>query len=384
MGYFEIAKRNSTGGRRKIKMALHEIYDDNETTNKNGLHWTEINTTNSMQSAVNIPICVEFTDEEKEIPFGHGLTGIDSAENEPLFENSEVVGTITNVYIDTVEINSESKKILVGDGYIYQQRYPKFTKWLLKNVTEDKVMSSIEIMGTPENNNLIVYEEDKPTSEFRTPKEYLYSGTAILAVEPADDAAMILQMNNLNIKSNKESEVNSMDEKSITLIADAVRNAVTETNTKNAEYENTITELNQTVADKEAKIVELNASVAELQKALDELKSQMDTAWDERRILEEELAKARVAERLGELNTALAEFTEEEKAFAQAEIAEFNEKPMEYEINSIVNKIYAEIGKQSKETAKKAVVETNSIDIYSDITEPVSRVSNVNNYEDLY
>lgn len=373
MRYFEIAKRNSRGGKRRIKVALHEIYDDVMDTNKNGLHWKEEYVLDALPSAINIPLCAEFVDDNKTVPLGHGMTSVCQDDNEPLFENSEVVGTITNAYIDTVSIDGVDKKVLIGDGYIYQQRYPNFTKWLVRNVAENRVMSSIEIMGVPENSNMIVYEEDNPTQEYRTPKTYLYSGSALLSVEPADDSALVLQMNSCN-KNNEESEVNEMDEKTISLIADAVKNAVTETNSKNAEYEQTIAELNQVIAERDSQIVELNASSEEIKKALDDVKSQMDSIWEERRILEEELAKARVAERLGEFNTAMAQFSEDEKALASEEVAKFEADPMNVEINSVVNAIYCAIGKQSKEKVEEPVVEINSADIYSEVAQPEAQV----------
>lgn len=374
----EIAKKNSSGGRRKIKLALHEIYNECSDVNKNGLHWKEEYVLQNIDSAINMPLCAEFVDDEKEMPFGHGLTGIDVSENEPVFENSEVVGTVTKAYIDTININGADKKALVAEGYIYQQRYPKFTKWLEKNINESCVMSSIEIMGKPENNNLILYEEDEPTQDFRTPKSYLYSGSALLSVEPADDTAKVLQMNSLNNKNKiKESEDSIvMDKETLATITDAVKGAVTETNSKNAEYEKQITELNQSIAEKDNTITELNNSVAEIQKSLDAAVAEKEGIVSEIETLKTQLNEAKVKEKIAEMNTAIAGFTDEQKAFAKDEIEKFNADPMNVEINSILTAIYCGIGKNAMQTKTDSTVEINSADIYSEVIQPENKVGN--------
>ena len=83
----------------------------------------------------------------------------------------------------------------------------------------------------------------------------------------------------------------------------------------------------------------------------------------------------KVEKRLAEMNSAIAEFTDEQKAFAEAEIKAFEADPIKSEINSITAKIYEEIGKAAVSAAKKAdekkIAELNSkntnIDIFSDL-----------------
>lgn len=382
MDFFEMSSRNSKGGRRKIKMSLLEIHQDDTSTNKNGLHWKEEYVLNNLDSAKGIPICAEFLDEDKSVPFGHGLTGIDSKENQPLFENSECVGHIETAYPTTVEINGVSKRILCGEGYIYQQRYPHFVEWLKESMKSGNVMSSIEIMGKSENDNKILYENNVVDKDRRSPMSFDFTGTAILSIEPADNSALILQMNSLNNSidnstKTQESEENTMDEKTLALIVDSVRGAISETNSKNAEYETQISELNNTISERDGKIVELNATIEQLQKALDDIKKEQETAWAEREVLEKEIAKIKVEKRLSELNAAITDFSDEQKAFAQAEIDAFNADPMSVEINSIVDKIYTEIGKKAQADAKaeaQRVAELNSksdeiTDVYGDILE---------------
>ena len=97
----------------------------------------------------------------------------------------------------------------------------------------------------------------------------------------------------------------------------AIHSTISELNDKSQAYETQIAELNSTIeaknselAEKDAKISELNASVEQIQATLDKLNEDYKTYWDERRILEEELAKAKVAEKLGELDATLGEFNE--------------------------------------------------------------------------
>lgn len=378
----EMGSRKTKGGRRYIKMALHTIHENEEDVQGNGLHWVEKYVLNNIDTAVNMPICVEFADDTKTFPIGHGYTDQIQDENGnpmPIFENSEVVGTIEKAQIETITVNDSNVKVLVGEGYLFDQRYPNFVKWLKENMATNSIKSSIELVGTEENNNQIVYDGEA-TAEYRTPMIYSYSGTAILSVKEADENAVVLEAASLNKNNNVESEVNEMDEKTLGLIADAVKGAVTETNSKNAEYEAKITELNQTIADKDSKIAELNASVAEIQAAIDSVKAEMeqksrelDAAWEEKAALERALGEAKAKERLGELNTAIAGFTDEQKGFAKDEIEKFNADPVNSEINSVVDAIYRGIGKQSMEKKNEPVVEINSAaDIYGEVFEPQS------------
>ena len=75
------------------------------------------------------------------------------------------------------------------------------------------------------------------------------------------------------------------------------------------------------------------------------------------------------------MNSAIASFSDEEKAYAKDEIAAFEANPVESEINSVVNKIWEGIGKKAKADADAAaaavVAEQNSAveveDIFSEV-----------------
>lgn len=362
----EVSKRASKGGRVPIKIALLKIHEEATETNKNGLHWDETFVTNAMESAIMMPICAEFADETKSVPLGHGLTETITDENgvnEPIFGNSETVGVIESVAIETITNDESEMKVLVGNGFLYNQRYPLFVKWVRQNYATSSVDTSIEIMGLPENNNKIVYLEKEPTDEFRTPKDFLFSGTAILSLSPADDNAIVLEVAQKNNKEDKKIMEFDMNE-----VKAVIQSTITELNSKETEFNNKVAELNQSIAEKDAtiseqneKIVELNATIEQVQKALDDLKKEHETYWAERDALEKELGALKAKARIGELNSAIEGFSEDEKKFAESEINAFNENPMDGNVDAIVSKIYAGIGQASKKASEEArVAEQNS------------------------
>lgn len=381
--FYEMSSKKTKGGKRKLTLILHEIMEDETHYQDNGISWNEQYVLNSLDSLKGMPLAVEFIDEDKSEIWGHGMTDeIDTEDGRmPIFENSEVVGSCIGGYIKDIEFDNETKRLLLADFWVYQQRYPNFVNWLQTNVPLGNVMGSVEISGLPENLNKIIYE-DGYKDLGRVPMDYCYSGHALLSncVTPADKLAKVLEINENVNKENKE--VQNMDEKILSQFVDSVKTTIVEVNNKNSEYETKITELNSVIVEKENNIVELNASVAELQSALDAVTAEKDSIWQkqdvlykEAELLKEEIAKAKVKERVGELNTSLAEFTEEEKAYAKDEIEAFNAEPMSCEINSIVDKIYAEIGKKEKELKKQnSVSEQNSTkpnveDIFGEIIE---------------
>lgn len=367
----EISKKANRAGRVPIKIALLKIHEDAEETNLNGLHWDENYVTNAIESLKMMPICAEFCTEDKDVPVGHGLTGSETNEkglDEPIFENSEAVGVIENGSIETVEINGEEIKALCGSGYLFNQRYPKFVKWVRANHALGNVDTSIEIVGLESNANKIVYLEDEPKEEFRTPCEFSFSGTAILSVTPSDSNAIVLEIAQ---KKEQEEKKIMFDEK---VMRDVIVNAINETNSKNDELNATITELNSTIAERDNTIVELNATVEQVKKALADLEAERETYWAEREALQKELGELKAKARLGELNSAIENFTDEEKAYAEVEINSFNEDPMAGDVDAIVSKIYSGIGLASKKAEADAkVAEQNSakddtdLDIFSEV-----------------
>lgn len=375
----EISKRSNKNGRVPIKVALLKIHDNTEDTNKNGLHWKREYIEAAMESAIGMPFCAEFVDDGKEVPLGHGLTGqIINSEGlpEPIFENSEVVGTCNEVSIETIkDADGNDIEVLVGSGFLYAQRYPNFVKWVRKNYALGEVCTSIEIMGTPENDNKIVFEEEEPTDDFRTPMTFLISGSAILSVSPADDDAIVLEV----AEKKEKKEENSKMEFTIDEMKNSIKEVISELNDKSQDYEAKISELNSTIETKDAEIAEkdgtiseLNASVETIKAALSKLEEDQKTWWEERETLIKELAKAKVAEKLGEVNEALEKYSDEEKEVAKDDIEKLTsdisacEKVEELnnvasEINNIVNKINgAIVDTQKKAEADAKIAEQNA------------------------
>lgn len=365
----EISKKANRAGRVPIKIALLKIHKDAEETNLNGLHWDETYVTNAIESLKMMPICAEFCTEDKEVPVGHGLTGSETNEkglDEPIFENSEAVGVIENGSIETVEINGEEIKALCGSGYLFNQRYPKFVKWVRANHALGNVDTSIEIVGLESNGNKIVYVEDKPKEEFRTPREFSFSGTAILSVTPSDSNAIVLEI--AQKKEQGEKKI-MFDEKEMREI---IVSTITETNSKNEELTNKIQELNDAIKERDDKIAELTKNANDKKDADKEKDDKIQELNNKLAESESMLNECKKAEQNSRLDKALESFSEEEQKFAESEINSFKEDPLNGDVDAIIEKIYSKIGQASKE-ANKRVSEQNSannkdeFDIFSEV-----------------
>ena len=384
----EISKRAAKGGRVPIKIALLKIHEDIKEVNRNGLHWNETFVTNAMESAISMPICAEFVDEDKSVPLGHGLTGTvvnEDGISEPIFENSETVGVIESVAIETINNGESDIKVLVGNGVLFNHRYPALVKWVRENFAKNTVDTSIEIIGKPENENKIIYLEENPSEEYRTPSDFLFSGTAILSLTPADENAIVLEVAQ---KKNQNKEEKEVMEFTLDDIKNVVQSTVSELNDKTEELNSKIAELNSVieqkdsvVAEKDAQIVECNATIEQVRKALQDLEADRDAWWAERDALQKQLGELKAKERLGELNSAIEGFSEDEQKFAEVEINSFKEDPMKGDIDAIVGKIYAEIGKASKAAEAARISEINSKkeevvieDIFSEICTEIQEV----------
>lgn len=394
----EISKRANKNGRVPSRIAFLKIHEDEKETNKNGLHWKREYVEKEMDTAVGMPICAELLDNET--PLGHGLTGYEVKENganEPLFENSVVVGTCEKVAIETIkDQDGNDIEALVGDCVFYNQRYPKFVKWVRKNYVLGAVDTSIEIMGKEENDNKIIYAEgDQATSDFRTPSVFSFTGSCILGISPSDDNAVILEISQKKqSKEEKHKMSETIDMKEIT---SAIKETISEINSKESELNEKISEQNSVIeekdsviAEKDAKISELNASVEQLQKVLEDTKAENETYWEQIEILRKEIAKAKIVEKLGEVDEALSAFNEDEKEIAKEDIEQLKENinacknidelnEVVSEVNSIKSKICMNIVAKQKAAEKQAsatahTVETNSEkveDIFSEVCESI-------------
>lgn len=390
----EINKRVSKGGRKNIRMILLTIHKDGEM-NRNGITWNEEYVNKNLESIKGIPICATFLDEDKDSLFDHGYTETVESEDgksEPLFLNSESVGVIEDAKIEDIEIDGETKRVLVGYGYIFCQRYPA----LCTKLETSTVKSSIEIMGKDENDRKIIYDGGYK-EKGRVPMEYDFSATALLGVLEADENCYVLEVAE---NQNKEEKLNMEFTEEM---KNSIKEVISEMNDKSQNYETKILELNSTIktkdaeiAEKDERISELNASVEQIQAALTELEDSQKTWWEERDVLIKELAKAKVAEKIGEMNEALEKYSDEEKEVAKEDIEKLTneinacEKVDELnkvtsEINSIVNKINSAIvDKQKKALEDAKIAEQNeakgndTIDIFSEVNSDNANDSDIN------
>lgn len=378
----EISQRSNKNGRVPIKIALLKIHDDPKETNKNGIHWKKEYVLNAIDSVKGMPLCCEFASEDKSCPLGHGLTGevVDSnGVHEPVFENSEVVGTFEKAEIETIkDINGDEIEALCGYGYLYYQRYPKLVDWVRKGFAVGEVCTSIEIMGLKENDNKIIYENGY-NENMRSPMIYSFSGCALLSISPSDDAAVVLEISQRKTTNKEEKKNMEFDKKEFETV---LRSALSEINSEKKTHDEEVSELNNKIADlnsqietKDNTISELNASVEQLQATLKQMESDRDTYWAERELLEREIAKAKVAEKLAELDNTLSEFNAEEKEVAKEDIEELKkninacQKKEELnnvtsEINSIKSKICMNIvAKQKQAESEARISEQNSEEV---------------------
>lgn len=375
----ELSSRSSKGGRRKIRMVLLTLHKKDEK-NLNGISWNEEYVLNNLDSIKGIPICASFLDTElKDVPLDHGYTEtveIGDGKSEPLFNNSECCGVIEDAKIEDLEINGEMKRVLVGYGYLFYQRYKNFCDYIKENILLSDVKSSIEIVG--KNGGSIIYDGGY-NEEIRYPQVFDFSATAILGVKEADENCYILEVAQKQEKLKEEKKNMEFDKKEFETV---LRSALSEINSEKKTHDEEVSELNNKIADlnsqietKDNTISELNASVEQLQATLKQMESDRDTYWAERELLEREIAKAKVAEKLAELDNTLSEFNAEEKEVAKEDIEELKkninacQKKEELnnvtsEINSIKSKICMNIvAKQKQAESEARISEQNSEEV---------------------
>ena len=395
MATFELSTKKYKSGRRPFTAVLYElqppecVVDDVGTQyNKNGITFLEEYAKNALDSIKDMSVRASFLDEDRTIVSGHGETGIE--DGMPVFKNACTIGHCTTGFIDDVDIDGVMKRCVCAKGYLDEMCYPDFVASLEEDLNNGiNVEGSIEIYKT-ENNDAIVYKSgwhDKG----RIPTEYIHSGWDIVA-NPADPSSTLLELNNSK-KEEQNMEFNMDEFKSVLRSSMSEINSTEEVhaaeiqklNDKISELNSQLEEKDSVIAEKDGTISELNASVADMQKLLDQMKADQQTYWAEREILEHEIAKAKIAEKLAELDATLGEFNEEEKEVAKEDIEALRnninacQKKDELnnftsEINAIKSKIcMAIVDAQKAEEKKGQVSEQNSFtgadveDIFSEM-----------------
>lgn len=372
--FLEISQATNPNGRRKVKLALHEIYPDRTQWNRNGITYLEQYTRDNADSVKGMPLCAEFLDDDKDIPYGHGLTG--HIKSMPVFENSVQVGVCEDWSIEDIEIEGEAHRCLCATGYINEGRYPKFVKWIEDQVANGETLrGSVEFVGTKDNDGEIIYDGGWK-EEGRVPMIYDYSGYCILSVKPSDPSAILIELN--QFRNNLEDvEMNEEMKNAFSDLKSEVISAFKET--RKAEMNEEISSLESKVTELNEKIAELNTQIEEKDKEIEELnrkcnESNAEAAKKDEEVnskVEElnstiaekdaELNKMKKANRVAELNQALSSFTDEEKNYAKEEIDAFNADPFSVEINQITTKIESTSYRKIREDQKNKNLEANSM-----------------------
>lgn len=370
---FSESKKKGQNGRRKFKIILYKIHPDNcvdevnevgTEYNYNGITWIKEYCEKALPSIKGMFLRCEFLDEERTELCGHGMTDI--IDGVPIFEDATSIGVFTDGYIQEVEDeNGEKFLACIGEGEIDSSCYHNFCEKLDENIANGIYPSgSVEIMKLPGNDEIIYKYGYK--DQGRIPTGFIHSGYALLGITPSDNNAKLVELNNKNkeesIKMN-ETEIKALVEQ----VCSTLTNHTSEINEYKEKCDTKVSELNELIENLTAEKDSAVATSEKIQTALDDCKKELDEAYkkeselyDEINALREELGKAKAKERIGELNSAISQFSEEEKEYAKSEIEAFNADPVTSEINSVVNKIWEGIGKSAKAQAEKITAEQNS------------------------
>ena len=343
MRILELSSKDDKDGRRQVKVILHEIYKDKSQHNKNGITWLEEYCKNNIDSVKGISITCEFVNDERTEILGHGETGIE--DGVPVLENATMIGVLERGYIDDIKVDGETKRALIGEGYIDAMRYKNFVDVLEEKIkANETIFGSVEIIGLKDNGNRIKYLNGYQEIG-RIPTEYRYSGFAVLGVMPSDETARLIEINN-------RKGIDTMEK---------------------------LEKIFEKFEEKFYKTDEYKQELEKKQKENEDLKAQNKFLADklkENDRLKEELDKLKSSTLKEQLNAALADFSDKEKEVAKESIEKFSADPINSNesIQDIVDTILVAIGKEVCELKKKKVSEQNSykyedIDILEEVFE---------------
>ena len=388
MAIFELSSKKNKNGRRQFSASLYKLQPPECVVNgigtqynENGITFLEKYAQETLDSIKGMSVTASFLDEERTEICDHGFTQI-TQDGLATFDEASIIGFFDEGYIDTIDINGVPTRCVCGRGTLDEMRYHAFIEKLEQDLASGySIEGSIEIFKD-ENHDTIVYENGYH-EKGRIPMYYIHSGWSFV-LNPADSNSLLLE---LNAKNQNKEEQNNMDEKMLQGFVSEIKQVISETNSKNEELSKTITELNEVIANKDTTIAELNASSEELKTALEKAQEDYQEIWkkegelyNEIKELKKQLAEAQAKERVGEMNSAIADFSDEEKEYAKAEIDAFTADPINCEINSVVNKIWEGIGKKAKEDAKVIAEQNASNNI--EVEDIFAEVSEINSAED--
>jgi hypothetical protein len=383
MKSFELSSRSSKNGRRHFKVILHEIYPDScvdeaegigKQYNENGICWIREYCEAALESIKGMSIRCEFIDDDRTEIWGHGETEL--KDGLPIFENAVVIGTFDKGYITEVDTDEGTKTVCIGEGTIDGLCYANFVEKLAEDIANCCApYGSVEILKKDDNPAIIYKYGYKDFG--RIPMIFDYSGYALLAVKPADQTAKILELNQSNQTDKEDPTMGENEIKAIvSQVIGEMNSSADEIKAMKEECEKTIAESQECITELQAEIERQKEYIAECETKLNALteantalEADKETLTGEVNELRANLEDAQKKEKIGELNSAIASFTEEERAYAKEDIDAFMESPLTSEINSVVNKIYAEIGKNAKAVSVEENKNIDIEDIFSEICE---------------
>lgn len=370
---------SAVNGRRKAKLVLHEIFPDNTCWQENGLSWLREYTEQNMHTVEGMSVTVEFADDKKIEPFGHGYSGVNPDSGMPEFNDAVMVGFTYSPKIEEIMVNGKMITALTAEASLDQHRYPLFVDWLFSEVNSGSTINgSVEIVGADEGSQ-IQYEAGEWTPTGRVPVKFAYSGYAILGIRAADPSAVILELsaaNNqpqsdldrvrkkileLELNNNKQTQMQQIVEKEKTIMDEKLKAAFDEIKTQIAK--------NVEINELEGALEKSEATVEQLRTVLTKAEEERDNAWKELDILRQKIdelteliAKKEIDAAVSELNTALSVFTDEQRKVAQKEIDAYRDSPNVSEINSIVATIKLAIADKMLENAKIMAEQNSFVD----------------------
>jgi len=369
MKILELSSKESKDGKRKVKVILHEIYSDKSKYNKNGITWLEKYCKQNLDSIKGTSITCEFINEKRTEILGHGETGI--KDSIPIFENATMIGVLECGYIDDIQIDDEIKKVCIAEGYLDAMRYKNFVDVLeQKYLGGETIFGSVEIIGLKENGNKIKYLEGYK-EKGRIPTEFRYSGFAILGTPPSDSVARLIEINN-------RKEILNMDD--FKKLLEEIKSRIDEASDWKRKFERNQKELEDATLTKSELLKQIESLKAEntnFLKQFEENKSKIEN-------LEKELKTAKSQGLIDKLEDALKDFTDEQKEVVKNEIEEFKSNPAssKFQVEDIIQKILADIGKNLLQEKQSTLSEQNSFrystnDILGEVFETNSKTFSI-------
>lgn len=346
-----ISVNEKIANRMTFEYVAHVIHEDKTDSNKNGLNWQEKYVKNQIDSAVGMPI--KYSPDFDGVPTDHGYFEEDIDGN-IISYYSEIAGHVTEAKVDIIP--GSDKRGLICTAYVDSIVHSDLANWLRSRFRDGKAINtSVEICGKKdENDNQLVIEYESTINKSpKIPKEFDYIGSAILGVEPADDYATFILIN----QKGEEEEIKLNLKEAI----------------------DKITELSADLKTATDKVIELEAvetNAANLQTELDTEIGKVKELTDEKAELQTFKDKAEEDVKINKLITEIdSTFDKDVVSTFSKEIEKLKENFGEFDTKELFINMYKESLKQTKETNEKLM--KNSKEEKDDIFEVSSDSTNI-------